>query len=65
MSQIDQVEAADYLVKTLLDRLLSNQKELEQVRENYQRLEMENTIMKNSRRWKITTKVIDLFRRRK
>lgn len=65
MSQIDQVEAADYLVKTLMDRLLSNQEELEQVRENYQRLELENTMIKNSRRWKITTKVIDLFRRKK
>lgn len=65
MSQINQVEAADYLVKTLMNRLVSNQEELEQVRENYQRLELENTMMKNSRRWKITTRMVNVFRRKK
>ncbi|MBG9366681.1 glycosyltransferase family 2 protein [Streptococcus sp. NLN64] len=64
-SQINNVETPDYLVKKLLVNFLECQNELRLVKETLNKIETENTIIKNSWRWKISTAVINFFRRKK
>ncbi|MBF0806393.1 MULTISPECIES: glycosyltransferase family 2 protein [unclassified Streptococcus] len=58
MSQMKNREHPDYLVKKMVTALAEVQNHLEE-------LEAENICMKNSRRWRIPTAIINVFRRRK
>lgn len=64
-SQINEVDSPDYLVKRLIENLMESQSELRLVEEKFDELKTENAIIKNSRRWKIPTAVINFFRRKK
>ena len=58
MMDIDDIYAKDYVGRVLAQSIDHLQKELSQVQKDYQ-------IVLNSRRWKLATKLVNLFKKRK